>query len=211
MLDVRDANLIDLRGRQGVGGEDRRLVRPLDDVNLLAAKLSDDGLHARAFHADARADRVNVALGRSDGDLRALARLAHGALDDDRAVVNLRHFHLEEALLGRLRRDATHVFDGQGQLQLVANVDLFARKLARLVERKLATGIGDLLDDDLRGEDFQTRLRRPLDLNLLARLELLAGGGAHGLLHGLDDDLAVYALLFADRVNALPDGCAHNF
>src|SRR5207248_54657 len=33
VLDVGDANLIDLRGRESVGGEDRRLVRPLDDVN----------------------------------------------------------------------------------------------------------------------------------------------------------------------------------
>src|SRR5947209_11266521 len=98
MLDVRDANLIDLRGRKRVGGEDRRLVRPLDDVNLLAAKLADDGLHARTLHADARADGVNVALGRGDCDLRALARFAHSRLDDDRAVINLRHFHLEEAL-----------------------------------------------------------------------------------------------------------------
>src|SRR5918992_1129851 len=49
-LDVGDANLIHFGGRQGVRGEDRRLVRPLDDVYLLAAQLADDGLHARTLH-----------------------------------------------------------------------------------------------------------------------------------------------------------------
>ena len=67
-----------------------------NDVDLLAAQLADDGLHARALHADAGADRIDVALARHDRDLGALARLADGAADDDRAVVDLRHFHLEE-------------------------------------------------------------------------------------------------------------------
>ena len=34
--------------------------RPRDDVDLLAAELADDRLHARAVHADAGADRVDV-------------------------------------------------------------------------------------------------------------------------------------------------------
>ena len=59
-------------------------------------QLPHDRLHAAAAHADAGADRVHVALAGADGHLGALARLADGALDDDRAVVDLRHFHLEE-------------------------------------------------------------------------------------------------------------------
>jgi hypothetical protein len=39
---------------------------------------------------------IDVALARVDRDLGAVARLAHGAADDDGAVVDLRHFLLEE-------------------------------------------------------------------------------------------------------------------
>ena len=73
-----------------------RIFRPLDDVDLLAAQLADDGLHARAAHADAGADRVDVALAREDGDLGAVAGLADRAADHHGAVVDLRHFLLEE-------------------------------------------------------------------------------------------------------------------
>ena len=76
----------------------RRIVRPLDDVDLLAAQLLHDGLHARPAHADARADRIDVAVVRHDGDLRAAARLARRALHLDDALVDLRHL-----LLGRAR------------------------------------------------------------------------------------------------------------
>ena len=73
-----------------------RIFRPLDDVDLLAAQLADDRLHARAAHADARADRVDVALAREDRDLGAVARLADGAADHHGAVVDLGHFLLEQ-------------------------------------------------------------------------------------------------------------------
>mgnify|MGYP003694146663 CR=1 FL=1 len=59
-------------------------------------ELADDRLHARALHADAGADRVDVALAREDGDLGAVARLADGAADHHGAVVDFRHFLLEE-------------------------------------------------------------------------------------------------------------------
>src|SRR5690606_41996141 len=58
-----------------------------DALPIFAAQFADDGLDAGAAHADAGADRVDVAIARVDGDLRALAGLAHGAADDDRAVV----------------------------------------------------------------------------------------------------------------------------
>src|SRR5262249_47989432 len=81
---------------QRVLGEVDDVFLPGDDVDLLAAQLTDDGLHAGALHADARADRIDVALARAHRDLGPLARLAHRALDDHRAVVDLRHFHLEQ-------------------------------------------------------------------------------------------------------------------
>src|SRR5215207_5987340 len=90
---------------------------------------------------------------------------------------------------------------------------MFWRSASRTFWKRIcfAVWILDRLDDDFGGEDFQARLGRPLDLNLLARLELLAGRGAHGLLDRLDYHVAVYALLLADGVDALPDGCAHMF
>ena len=41
-------------------------------------------------------NRVDVALARVDRDFGAIACFAHGAADDDGAVINLRHFLLEE-------------------------------------------------------------------------------------------------------------------
>ena len=73
-----------------------RILRPFDDVDLLAAQLADDRLDARALHADAGADRVDVALARVDRHLGAIARLAHRAANHHGAVVDLRHFLLEQ-------------------------------------------------------------------------------------------------------------------
>ena len=79
-----------------VGHEQDRILRPFDDVDLLAAQLADDRLHARALHADAGADRIDVALARVDRDLGAIAGLADRAADHHGAVVDLRHFLLEQ-------------------------------------------------------------------------------------------------------------------
>jgi hypothetical protein len=73
-----------------VGDEAHRVVRELDDVDLLAAQLADDRLHARALHPDARADRIDVTLARVDGHFRAIPACA-GAADHHGAVVS-RHF-----------------------------------------------------------------------------------------------------------------------
>ena len=62
LLLVEDGDAAHLGRRERVLDEGRRVVAPLDDVDLLAAQLADDGLHARALHADAGADRVDVLL-----------------------------------------------------------------------------------------------------------------------------------------------------
>src|SRR5262249_23751420 len=85
-----------LRRAERVGDEGDRILRPLDDVDFLAAELADDRLHAGPLHADARADRIDVALARVHRDLGAIARLAHRAADHHRAVVNLRYFLFEQ-------------------------------------------------------------------------------------------------------------------
>src|SRR3546814_14790287 len=67
------------------GGE---VLRPGDDVDLLALHFLDDRLDAAALHADAGADRVDRAVVADDADLGAAARIARGGLDLDAAVVN---------------------------------------------------------------------------------------------------------------------------
>ena len=79
-----------LAGLRALVTSDDRIVGPLDDVDLLAAQLADDRLHAGALHADAGADRIDIALAREHRDLGAVAGLADGAADLDRAVVDLR-------------------------------------------------------------------------------------------------------------------------
>ena len=73
-----------------------RIGKVLDDVDLLAAELADDRLHAGAAGADAGADRVDLGVRGRDGDLRAVARLAGKGLDLDGAVGDLGHLELEE-------------------------------------------------------------------------------------------------------------------
>ena len=86
------------RGLQRLFGEGGDLFRELDDVDLFAAKLADDGLHAHALHADAGADRVDILVAGHDGDLGALTGFAGDGADGDGAVVDLRDFALEEVL-----------------------------------------------------------------------------------------------------------------
>ena len=101
-----DVDRDDLGRAQGVGHEDRRVVAPRDDVDLLAGQLRDDGLDARAALADGRADRVEPLLARRDRDLRAAARLAGDRLDLDRPAVDLGDLELEQALQEALVRAA---------------------------------------------------------------------------------------------------------
>ena len=102
-----DDDALDLGGRDRVAHEARRIVVVRDDVDLLAAQLLHDGLDAAALHADARADRIDVAVARRHGDLRAGARLASRALDADDLLVDLRDLLLEQLLEQALVRAAT--------------------------------------------------------------------------------------------------------
>ena len=88
-------------------GEHHRIVGIFDDVDLLAAQLADDGLHAHALHAHAGAHAIDVAVAALDGDLGALAGFPRASLDGHRAVVDLGNFLLEQAH-HQLRRGARH-------------------------------------------------------------------------------------------------------
>src|SRR5258708_26911347 len=70
-----------LGGRQGPDHELRRIGRPQHDVDPLAGELLRHGLHTRAAHADAGADRVDALVVGEDGDLRAHPWIARRGLD----------------------------------------------------------------------------------------------------------------------------------
>src|SRR5262249_21677426 len=101
-----DDDALDLGGRDRVAHEASRIVVVRDDIDLLTAQLLHHGLHAAALHADARADRVDIAIARRHRDLRARTRLAGARLDAHDLLVDLRHLLLEQLLEQALVRAA---------------------------------------------------------------------------------------------------------
>ena len=93
---IDNGDAADFGRLQRLFGEGDGVFVILDDVDFFAAQLANDRLHAHALHADAGADGVDVFVFRHDGDLGALAGFAGDGADDDGAVVNLRHFGLEQ-------------------------------------------------------------------------------------------------------------------
>src|SRR6185437_16793078 len=89
-------------GRQRVDDEGRDIGRPRNDVDLLALQFVDHGLHARAAHADAGADRIDRRIPRNHANFRARPGIAGHRLDLDDAVIDFRHF-LREQLRHELR------------------------------------------------------------------------------------------------------------
>ena len=80
-----------------LGNENALVVVPFDHVDLFVVQFANDALDAYTAHADARAHRVDPMLEGLHGDLGALAGLASDALDLDLAVIDLRHFQLQQA------------------------------------------------------------------------------------------------------------------
>ena len=80
----------------------------LDDVNLFAAQFANDRLHTHALHSHAGAHGVHVLVLRHHGDLGALAGFTGNSADHNRAVINLRHFRLEQVLYQLRRRARNH-------------------------------------------------------------------------------------------------------
>ena len=93
-----DDDPADRRRLERVDDERRQVLRPRDDVDLLALQLLNHGLDAAALHSDAGADRIDRAVVADDADLGAAAGVAGRGLDLDDAVVNLGHFLGEQLL-----------------------------------------------------------------------------------------------------------------
>src|SRR4029077_17678666 len=184
-------HLADLGRRQRIDDEVGGVVRPRDDVDLLALQLLHDGLHAAAAHADAGADRIDGAVVAQHGDLGAAAGVAGHRLDLDDVVVDLRHF-LHEQLGHELRMAArqedlraarllAHVEDVGAHA--VVHAQGFARD--RLVAADHAFGALQV-DGDVAVVDALHHARHDL---ADAILELLVLPLALALAHALRDDL----------------------
>src|SRR5229473_1546925 len=78
--------------------EGHRIFVILNDVNLLAAQLADNGLHPHTLHADASAHRVHVFVLGHDRDLGALSGFARNRPDHHGSIINFRNFGLEQVL-----------------------------------------------------------------------------------------------------------------
>src|SRR5216684_3762436 len=66
---IDDRNPADLGRAQRMRGEHHVVVGILDDIDLFAAQLADDGLHAHSLHTHAGADAVHVPVPALHGDL----------------------------------------------------------------------------------------------------------------------------------------------
>src|SRR2546426_7443064 len=183
--------------RRHLGGCERaadvhgRVARPGYDVDLLAAELLDHGLHARAAHADAGADRIDVAVVRDHGDLRPPAGFADRPLHLDDALVDLRYLLLEE--LDEQTRVGTREGDlGSPAAQLdVEDEGPDAVALAVALTRDLLLlgqdGVRPTqVDDDVL---LLEALHDPGEELALAALELVVDDIALSIPHALDDVL----------------------
>ncbi len=174
-----------------MGGEHHRVFGVFDDVDLLPAQLADDGLHAHALHADARADAIHVAVAALYRDLGSLAGFARAALDGHCAIVDFRDFLLEQAhhQLGRgARHQHARAFAGlidqpDHAAHAVAHRVTFQARL--LLLGQLGFGLAEI--ENVLGA-FHA-LDRAVDQLAGAPGVLVVDGFALGLAHLLQDDL----------------------
>ena len=97
MLLFVHVNIYDACRGKGILDQYFRLRAPVDDINLLAAKLVNYRVNTGAVYADACADRVNVLIVGIYGHLRSLACLTADSLNLHGAVRNLGNLVLEKS------------------------------------------------------------------------------------------------------------------
>ena len=102
-------------------------------------------MNAAAAHAHAGTYGVDAIVVALYGNFRALARVAHDALDGDQAVVDLRHLQLKQPLqeLARAARDhhpwvaVTHLYVQHHRPDGIALLELILRDLLELRQDQL--------------------------------------------------------------------------
>src|SRR5438094_6135794 len=191
MLVVVHDDLRHLGRRERAAHVLRRVARPRHDVDLLAAQLLHHRLHARTAHADAGADRIDVAVVGGDRDLRPPARLARRALHLDDALVDLGHLLLEELdqqPRGGAREDDLRPLAGELDVEDVgADAVALAVALARDLLLLGEDGVGaPQVHDDV----FLLEALHDAGEELaLPPLELVVDDVPLGVAHALDDVL----------------------
>ena len=98
VLRIGDLHARHFRRAQRLLGEGHGLFAIRNDVDFFAAQFADDGLHAHALHAHARAHGIHVFVAAHHRNFGALPGFARRMPDLDRAVVNLGHFHFKQPL-----------------------------------------------------------------------------------------------------------------
>src|SRR5690606_25224351 len=91
-----------------VDHELRRILVVQDDVDPLAGELVRYGLHARAAHADARADRIDALVVAAYRDFCPEPGITGGGENLDETLTDLRNLDLEQLdqkLRGRARQE----------------------------------------------------------------------------------------------------------
>ena len=184
-------HLDDFRRLQRVDDKGGGVRRPGNDVDALALQFAHHRLHARTAHADAGADRIDRRIARDHGDLRAGAGIARDRFDLDHAVVDFRHFLLEQ--LGHELRMRAREKNLRPALfpahivhigaQAVARTESLARDHFVAANNALAASE---VDDDIAIFD---PLDDAVDDLADAVLELFVLAVALGLAHLLHDDL----------------------
>src|SRR5699024_9337591 len=81
---------------QRVLDQKRRILIPVDDIDLLAAQLVYDRIDARSVHADAGAHRIHVRIVGPNGNLCSGACLSGNALDLHDSVLNFCYLGLKQ-------------------------------------------------------------------------------------------------------------------
>src|SRR4029077_10988436 len=168
VLVLVDYHLGDFCRRECAADQLGLVVGPRHDVDFFAAQFLDDRLHAGAFHPDACADRVDVGILGIDRDFGASAGLARALANLDDALVNFRHFLLEELhqeVVGGAREDYRESLFGQIDVEnqradAIALAIALVRNLLLLGKDRLGTAEVDdhvlaleALDDS--GDDFE--------------------------------------------------------
>ena len=87
-----------LRRTQCILDQDRRIITPIDDINLLTAQFVHDRVHSRAIQPDARAYRIDIRIIGPHSDLRPASRFSCNTLDLNNSVFYFRHFCFKKSL-----------------------------------------------------------------------------------------------------------------
>jgi hypothetical protein len=88
--------VLQLSRGQRVGDEIANVRVPTNDVHLFVVQFPDDVFDPLAAQTDARSNRINLFVPCPDRQFRAKTRFAGDTFDFDGAIVDFRHFQLEQ-------------------------------------------------------------------------------------------------------------------